>query len=141
MCSKEREKTIFIIQQQQKMKFKLAKRSEANSMIENTIFRDYIVYIQPREVEIAGVINFDDINDIDDMEEISVNVVNAPRLMALPQQESGTSIPTNRIKVNFSGCQLPTHMEMFGLFIKVRPWFQNAMFCDNCAQFQHTSKY
>lgn len=145
---------ISINQKQQRMRFTLLNRNEANEMIVDPILADYNVFIRPDEVEISGIINFNDICDIGSLEEIikygkgrfsysqatPAKVVDAHRFESVIQKDN-VSTRSNAVKITFAGGNLPTHMEIFGLFVKVRPWFQRAMFCDNCSQFQHTSKY
>lgn len=144
------------IQRQKKMKFTLTDITEANDLIMNVDLTGYRVYIQADEVETVGAINFSDIHDINDIDDIvdsgtgvfkntqmdRAEIVDVYRLStpATADNENVHSM-SNTVKVTFGGRMLPSHIEIRGLLIKVRPWFQRAMFCENCQRFKHTSKY
>lgn len=141
------------IPKQKKIKITLSELDDANALIKDPVFKNYRVYIRSDEVEISGVINNSEICDLDSLDDL---VIHGAGLFTNPQQERVQIVEayrfdstaadnkkslSNVIKVTFVGRALPSHVCIYGLLLKVRPWFQRAMFCDICQRFKHTSKY
>lgn len=136
-----------------KMKFVLSKREDANDLILDPIFAEFRVFIPAAEIEVEAVINFSDLCDIDNIDSLksdakgifdntdrsAVSIVDVYRFTS--KSASGPDILSNAIKITFEGRIVPSHIVYYGLRVKVRPWFQRAMFCDRCQHFQHTSKF
>lgn len=53
-----------------KMKVLLNSRVEANLLIEDTFFKTFRVYAPAAEIEVDGVVNFNDLNDIDNLQKL-----------------------------------------------------------------------
>lgn len=149
--NKNYKSTVSAEHSREKMKFVLNDRLEANNLIEDKAFSEYRVFIKADEVEIDGVINYDDLCDIESLEDlilfgkgilansnVNVRIIDFHRFTS---KISNFEVASKDIKVTFEGRVLPTHIVMYGLRIRVRPWFQRAMFCDKCQHFQHTSKF
>lgn len=132
-----------------KMKFVLGNVDQANKMISDKTFADYRVFINVTEVEIAGVIKFSDLCDLESFDDLiqngrgtfdnSSNSVAIVEVHQFPVKAEGEL--SNAVKVTFEGRIVPTHITIFGLRVKVRPWFHRPMFCDRCQHFKHTDKF
>lgn len=55
------------------MKFVLSNIAEANSLIIDDKFADFRVFISPEEIEVEGVIKFNDLCDIDSIERLKTD--------------------------------------------------------------------
>lgn len=143
------------IPRQKKMKITMSNINEANAVILDQALSVFSPYIRADEVEIAGVISYSEICDVEDLEKLkihglgkflnpqipTVKIVDVHRLWRTDPDNQLLRANSNVVKVTFEGRQLPSHVLITGLLVKVRPWFQRAMFCDNCQRFQHTSKF
>lgn len=139
----------------QKMKITLSHRGQANEIIADKTFENYKVYVPAAEVEIDGVVSFNDLCDIGNLKNLKklgkgkfgnpeikpVEILESKRLSKADPENKQVTIITNDIKVTFAGSILPNHILVEGLLIKVRPFHRKAMFCEKCLQFEHTSKY
>lgn len=149
--NKKYKSTVSAEHTRDKMKFVLSDRNEANSLIKDVEFNEYRVFIKADEVEVDGVIKYDDLCDIESLSELTTcgkGLLGSPDRYAkiidfhrFSSKAEGTEVMSNDVKVTFEGRDLPSHILIGGLRIRVRPWFQRAMFCDKCQQFQHTSKF
>lgn len=132
-----------------KMIFVLGDIAEANKFIVDTHFVEYRVFINAEEVEVDGVIKFSDLCDIQKLSELvqhgigifdnSAQLVKVVDVHQFPAKTAGEL--SNAVKITFEGLVVPTHVKVFGLRVKVRPWFQRPMFCDRCQHFKHTNKF
>lgn len=138
------------------LKVSLTCVSQANAMVSDTFFAEYHVSVPADHVEVDGAIDWHDLCDIKDMNELcsigkgvfnntsipNCNIVHAERLSRLDSSVGGRNlIETNTIKLTFDGNLLPNHIHIMGLRVRVRPFFKKPMFCDKCQTFGHTVKF
>lgn len=138
------------------LKITLGCRLEANDLVVNGRFKEYRVSIPADLVEIEGAFNIEDLCDLEDMKTLItngkggfknsslglVNIIHAERITRVePNDPLSRRIMTNTVKVVFEGQVLPSFVILEGLRIQIRPFHHKPMYCDNCQQFGHTSKY
>lgn len=149
--------TIFIKRSPGTLKVSLKCVSEANAIVGDTFFADYHVSVPADNVEVEGAIDWHDLCDLKDLKELcsigkgvfnnssipNCDIVHAERLSRLDDSvtSSRNLIETNTIKVTFVGNLLPNYIYIFGLRVRVRPFFKKPMFCDKCQVFGHTIKF
>lgn len=136
------------------MKVTFGDREQANRICIDPFFFQYIVTIPADLVEVTGAINHSDLCDLADINEIVLlgkgrfanralmpcNILEA-QILSKMDPTTNTLIPTNTVKIIFSGQVLPKYIEIEGLLVQVRPFIHKPMFCDKCQMFGHTMKF
>lgn len=144
---------VEIKRQQNKMRILLSNIEEANSIGADPILSSFHVYIPSTYVEVEGSINFNDVMDLEDLNDLKkygkghfnntllsdIEIVQVRRLTR--KADPNILVLTNTVKVTFAGRILPDYVVIEGLRIKVRAFFNNPMYCNTCQQFNHTAKY
>lgn len=105
-----------------KMKFVFGNVDQANKMITDKTFVEYRVFINVSEVEIAGVIKFSELCDLESFDDLvqngrgtfdnSANSVKILEVHHFPLKSEGEL--SNVVKVTFVGRIVPTHVTIFG---------------------------
>lgn len=142
-----------------KLKVVLRNRMEANTLVSDATFQQYLINIPADNVEVEGAVNILDLCDLEDLDALATHgkgifgnaalppckIVCAERLSRINTAPSGSNSPdrvnTNTIKLTFEGQLLPKFTVIEGLRVRVRPFHGKPMFCSNCQQFGHTVKY
>lgn len=138
-----------------KVRVQFGSWKEANLMATNPQFERYKVTIPADKVEICGAIRYDDLCDINDLQALvddgkgiwgnsqlpDCRIIHAEHISRIDPKNPTRRIPSKTIKLTFAGQVLPTQIVIEGLRIRVRPFHEKPMFCDNCLQFGHTLKY
>lgn len=138
-----------------KMKVILADMQEANALVSDSVFAEYRVYIPSAQVEVDGAINYSDLFDLCDLNDLKkygegkfnntmlspVKILSVQRLPKRSETETETVELTNTVKVTFVGRILPDYIVIESLRIRVRAFFNKPMFCSRCQQFNHTNKF
>lgn len=139
------------------LKISFSSAFDANAMVLDDVFAEYQVNIPADHVEIEGAIDWFDLCDINDLDELCdlgegifnntalapCKILDAERLARLGDttiQTDRNLMMSNTVKIVFEGKLLPTHILIFGLRIRVRPFFKKPMFCEKCLKFGHTIK-
>lgn len=140
---------------QNKFRVILSSMMEANALSVDKWFKAYSVYIPGSLVEVVGAINYNDVCDLADMKELQqfgtghfsntilkpVSILSAQRISKRSSLANDVYELTNTVKVVFTGRILPSHIIIQSLRIRVRPFFNKAMFCQKCQEFNHTQKF
>lgn len=137
-----------VVTRKNKMEIVFNDIAEANIMIADNKFEHFKVFLRAEEVEVVGAISFSDLCDIEQIEDLkkkaSGRFENPERanvkILDVHRFKNGEEL-TNTVKITFEGRVLPKYVVIYGLLVKVRSWYQRAMFCERCLRFQHTSKY
>lgn len=145
---------IDVVHTHGKMRVQLSDMNEANCLVADPRMKDLSVYIPMANVQVDGVISYNDVSDLDSLDELQsgvgkfnnkvlkdVDILGAFRLPKRSENGDNVRVATNLVKVSFAGRILPDYVVIFGLRIRVRPFYNNPMFCNNCQQFNHTSKF
>lgn len=152
---KKYKSVIDVSQNHGKMRVQLSDMKEANALAADPRLEHVLVYIPAGNVQCDGVINFNDVNDLENLDELvkygvgrfsnqhlkDVPILSTLRLSKRSDQEENVHMLTNMVKLSFAGRIVPDFVVTFGLRIRVRPFYNNPMFCDNCQQFNHTAKF
>lgn len=138
-----------------KMRVQLSDMKEANALAADSRLKHLLVYIPAGNVQCDGVINYNDVNDLENLKELvkfgvgrfsnqhlkDVPILSTLRLSKRSDPKENAHTLTNLVKVSFEGRIVPDYIVTFGLRIRVRPFYNNPMFCNNCQQFNHTAKF
>ena len=86
-----------------------------------------------------GIVNCFDLKDVENEDIVDglafYGVVEARRILS---RRGGVSVPTNNIVLTFSGTELPSHITVGYVRVKVRTFIPNPMRCFRCQRFGHT---
>lgn len=143
--------TLSCVKKNGKMRVMLNNKNDANLLVLDGFLKDFHLSIPAEHVEIEGAVDWFELCDLDDEQELitagvgcfnntalqQCKIVHAERLS---KREKEIVTWTNTVKIVFEGQVLPNFVEIYGLRVRVRPFHQKPMFCDRCQQFGHTSR-
>jgi hypothetical protein len=138
-----------------KLRVVFRNREEANQFCKDIDFNEYRVYIPAAEVECYGVVHCDAQDII--LEEIEkcatgkfknsfippLKILESFRFTKLTTDQKGNEIrmPTNFVRVTFSGNALPDYLAIGNLLLPVELYKPKPMHCSKCQSFGHTSLF
>lgn len=131
---------VEIKRQQNKMRVLLSDIEEANALGADPQLAIFHVYIPSTYVEVEGSINYNDVIDLEDLNDLKTygkghftntllsdtEIVQVWRLTR--KADPSIHVLTNTVKVTFAGRILPDYVVIEGLRIKVRAFFNNPMY-------------
>lgn len=118
--------------------------------------RKYRIYIQEKDVEVIGCIKYGASQNVDELITVGEGKFRNPRLPAIKILEvsrfhkktedigedgSPDIIPTNDVRITFSGLIVPDFVNIDQLLIPVRKFHKKQMFCNSCQRYNHTEKF
>ena len=136
-----------------KVRVEFKSHDEANNFVRNDILSEYRKYILSDKVEISGIINLDDQEDVNYImksgvgsfrnailnEEIKILEI-FPLFKSTIDGNIAKKNYTGRAKVTFEGSILPNYVSIDKWNIPVKLFNPNVMSCKKCGKFNHTEK-
>ena len=136
-----------------KVRVEFKNSDDANNFVRDDLLSEYRKYILSEKVEISGIIDLDDLEDVKYLLESGVgsfrNAILNEKIKILevfPLYKNSingnisTKIFSGRAKVTFEGSILPNYVSIDKWNIPVKVFNPNVMSCKKCGKFNHTEK-